>query len=385
MGKVVSIVHYSALPVIGGVEHVINKHRELISSAGNKCKIIAGEGNPDKKIPELSASYFKDIQKRIIADQEVPEFKVQVTKLKSKLKKSLVDSDLIIVHNMFTMHFNLVATRALLDIAGEKRTISWIHDISYIDSTYDLPEPENTPLKDISTSHSELEYVTLNDYRKNILMDFYSLEENKIRVIPNGIDPYETLPPDMREPAKKLEILSHDPVITFPSRLTRRKNFEMAIDIISNVEGNPLLLLSAPPDPHNPDFTSYKNELKNRAVQKNVKMILFSEHAKIENIYPFYSLADMVILTSRMEGFGIPVIESALLRIPSALSRIPPLEEIAKDFENSIFFNLNQEPEKIAEKINNFLKNCRVYKDRRKILSKFSWQQIYKKNISSLL
>ncbi len=385
MGKVVSIVHYSALPVIGGVEFIISKHAELLKQDGVDVRIIAGEGKPDVLIPELKASYYKEVQQEILRGREPDNFIDEVEILRRKLSPEFSTSDVLIVHNIFTMHFNLVATAALAHFVGDLRTITWVHDIAYIDPTYNLPPPSITPLKYITEPLEGLEYVTITKYRKEKLVDFLSIDSGMVTVISNGMDPYMPLPPGMKKAAKELNILSYYPVIIYPSRLTRRKNFEFAIEIVGELEGNPLLLLSAPPDPHNPAFSSYKDELRTIANRKGISLIFFSDFCPIEEIYPFYFLGDLLLVSSRMEGFGLPVVEAALMRIPAALSSIPPLRELGKNFKTVIFFDLDENPAIVAERISSLLKKSPALIDRREVIKRYSWRRIYEEKIKSLL
>ena len=385
MGKIVSILHYSALPVIGGVELTVDIHAKLLREKGFKVNIIAGAGKPDSLIPELQSSYYKEMNKKIFKTKTPEDFEKEVHKVKKKIFKVLKGSDVLIVHNIFTMHFNLVATAALIELSKEITTIVWVHDLSYLDSTYNLPPPGNSPLKHITNSTPGIKWVTITNYRKDLLSNFFNIGKKNIKVIHNGIDPYVILPPDMKKAAKKLKILSYYPVAVFPSRITKRKNFELAIDITSKLKGNPLLLLSAPPDPHNPTFVSYKNELKKRAKEKGIKLIMFSEYCTIRDIETFYFLGDFLLITSKMEGFGLPAIEASLFRLPAALSNIPPLREIEKHFKSHIFFDLDEKTAKIAKKIDQFLKQNKIVQDRRTIIDNFSWDAILENKIIPLI
>lgn len=383
--KVVSILHYSAMPVIGGVELTIDIHKKFLKENGFKVNIIAGDGEPDELIPELKSSYYNEMLKKTLEGATPDNFDSEVRKLKRKILKALEGSDILIVHNLFTMHFNLVATAALIEIAGRIKTIGWVHDLSYADPTYNLPPPADSPLKLISKPAPNIEWVTITNYRRDLISDFFGIKKNDITVIHNGIDPYRILTPDIEKAAKQLKIFSYYPVAIFPSRLTRRKNFELAIDIMAGFEEKPLLLLSAPPDPHNPDFSTYKQELSSRAEEKEVSLIFFSEHCPLEDIETFYFLGDFLLITSKMEGFGLPALEASLFRLPAAVSNIPALHEVKKAFKSHIFFNLDENPEEITKRISVFLKKSEIIQDRRTIIENYSWNAIVKKEIIPLI
>jgi glycosyltransferase involved in cell wall biosynthesis len=385
MGKVVSILHYSALPVIGGVELTVDIHARLLKENSFRVNIIAGDGKPDIFIPELKSSYYKEMSQKILKGKTPDNFALEVQKVKKKILKALKGSNILIVHNLFTMHFNLVATAALLEISKKIKTIGWVHDISYEDPTYNLPPPGDSPLKLIMNPTPGIKWVTITNYRRELLSRFFRLKKEDITVIHNGIDPYNILAPDIKKAAKKLKIFSYYPVAIFPSRLTRRKNFELAIDIMSELEGNPLLLLSAPPDPHNFNFVLYKKELISRAKERKLPLIFLWEYCNIKNIETFYFLGDFLLITSKMEGFGLPALEASLFRLPAVLSNIPALMEVEKHFKSHIFFDLNEKPKETAKKISIFLKNSKIIQDRRTIIKNYSWDVILKNKIIPLI
>ncbi len=43
----IDLLHYSAPPIVGGVESVISHHARLMSKAGHPVRIIAGRGDAD--------------------------------------------------------------------------------------------------------------------------------------------------------------------------------------------------------------------------------------------------------------------------------------------------------------------------------------------------
>ena len=42
----IALIHYSAPPVVGGVESVLAQHARLMADAGHQVRIIAGRGEP---------------------------------------------------------------------------------------------------------------------------------------------------------------------------------------------------------------------------------------------------------------------------------------------------------------------------------------------------
>ena len=48
----IALLHYSAPPVVGGVESVLGHHARLLADAGHEVRIVAGRGEQiDPRIP----------------------------------------------------------------------------------------------------------------------------------------------------------------------------------------------------------------------------------------------------------------------------------------------------------------------------------------------
>ncbi|HZS93577.1 MAG TPA: glycosyltransferase, partial [Chloroflexota bacterium] len=62
-----------------------------------------------------------------------------------------------------------------------------------------------------------------------------------------------------------------------------------------------------------------------------------------------YSLADVVVFPSNQEGFGVPVLEAGLARVPLVLSDIPIFREVSDGL--ATFFPLDASSATIAERI----------------------------------
>ena len=122
----IAILHYSSWPIIGGVENVIRQHAELMVSRGHEVMIICGEGTGfSKTIPVQIVRELNSHEPKVQAAQEEiykghpgsAYFRL-VEGLRSKLEPLLKKFERLIVHNIFTMPFDLAATEVLANIAA---------------------------------------------------------------------------------------------------------------------------------------------------------------------------------------------------------------------------------------------------------------------------
>jgi glycosyltransferase involved in cell wall biosynthesis len=99
-------------------------------------------------------------------------------------------------------------------------------------------------------------------------------------------------------------------------------------------------------------------------------------------IADFYRLADALILPSREEGFGIPLLEAAVAGLPIFCADIPPLREIAG--EQATYFDPDGDPADIASTMSAYFSSP-VYALRVRVRTGYSWSRLYRQHIEPLL
>jgi hypothetical protein len=101
------------------------------------------------------------------------------------------------------------------------------------------------------------------------------------------------------------------------------------------------------------------------------------------SVADFYRVMDALFLPSREEGFGIPILEAGLSRMPIFCSRIPQLIALVEGY--ATFFSPDDSPEFIAGLIVQRLESDPVYRWRVDVRKKYTWNAIFKTQIAPLL
>ncbi len=400
----IGLIHYSCPPVVGGVEEVMNNQAVILQRLGHSVAVLAGMGG-DKSLPYpvyINPLISSSNDEVLYAHERCKEGDVRYVKdLSEKILEILrswtKELDLVICHNVLHMPFNLPLTAALLRFAEKKErpVISWAHDSPYFYP--DCPEYlRKEPWIMLKKVHPNIHYVTISEYRKRLFLE-KGLKADW-EVIPNGIDPVSFFYLDERSVrlAKELRIFERDFVFIQPSRITPRKNLELSIHIIRGIKlsgYDVLLLLTGAYDPHERKAVSYHRRLKywikNLDLSENIAILaeyrfkdgkeLVLDRALIRDLY---LMSDMLLMTSRDEGFGLPLLEAGMIKLPIACSRIPPFEEIAKDV---CFFDLNEPPLVIAGKILDYLSRTNTHNMFRKTMREYTLENICKKKLIPFL
>jgi glycosyltransferase involved in cell wall biosynthesis len=175
-------------------------------------------------------------------------------------------------------------------------------------------------------------------------------------------------------------------------RITRRKNIELGIRVVQELKDHGLdvcFVISGPVAPHHPGRSrGYLEELKVLRAHLHVEQeVLFLADAlgfnlTSDEVAELYQLADILFFPSAQEGFGLPILEAGLSRVPVVLSDIPIFREVGGD--DVVLFELNDPPDTIAASVMRLLQHpsSRLY---RRILRDYRWDSIVDRKIMPLL
>lgn len=409
----IAILHYSSFPIIGGVEVIIQAHARLFADRNFPVKLIVGEGRsfdsriPVKVIPEMRSLYQvdKSLSRELDRGKVGKKFEEKRDNLYMRLKEELASVDIVIIHNLLTMHFNLPLTAALAKIfeenaeGGTKRFIAWCHDATFKDPHYACHWRDKDPWLLLSRPLPQVNYVAISQLRQQELSKLFQLNKEEIKIIPDGIDPssFLNLSPPALSIFKDFNLFNEDFVFFYPTRIVRRKNIELAIRITKsvNAEGKEAsLVITSPPDPHNKDSLSYYRSLKSLAEELGIeKKIVFlyeyknekGERIRVDSqlLRDLYLLSDLLLFPTSAEGFGIPVLEAGICRLPVACSRIEPLTELGG--EDVLYLSLNDKPEKMATDIIDHLAKHLTLPLFKKVFRHYTWPAIFSREIEPLL
>jgi glycosyltransferase involved in cell wall biosynthesis len=407
-----AILHYSAPPVIGGVEAVIDAHVHLLTEAGYPVAVIAGQGDDASfpngtnfiRIPELDSQYPQvlEMNPSLEAGTVPVGFEDLVGRITAALKPVLSEFKNVIVHNIFTKHFNLpltVGLYRLLDAGGIGNCIAWCHDFTWTSPHSGHKVHPGYPWDLLRTYRPEVTYVVVSQRRQRTLAKLLDVSPQQIKIVYNGVDPVVML--GLRQEGwaliQRLGVLDSDLVLLMPVRVTQAKNIELALKVVVELKkrhSNPKLVLTGPPDPHDPENMDYYEFLRKLRGELNVEKemrFVFESGPDPEEPYiidlpvvgDLYRVSDLMFMPSHREGFGMPVLEAGLVGIPVVSTAVPAAEEIGG--RNVFIFSPDDPPEKVAELILTRIEVDPVYRHKRQVRKEYTWKAIFQRDIETML
>ena len=400
----IDLIHYSAPPIVGGVESVLAHHARLMSEAGHQVRVLAGRGEaigeriPIVRLPLADSRHASILKiKRELDQGRVPEgFEAVRDELFDALSDATRETDFVIAHNVCSLHKNLPLTSALFELSQEAQAphlILWHHDLAWTTSRYRSELHDGFPWDLLRRHWTGTTQVVVSELRKTELSALLGISTESITVVPNGLDlrKFLKLENQTEELVSKLNLLSASPILLLPVRITPRKNIELALRIVASLRqqySDMALIITGPMGPHNPANVHYFERL--RALRDELGLgstvhflAEYSEEYLPDGvIFDFYRIADALLMPSREEGFGIPIIEAGMAGLPVFCTDIPPLRALAG--KHALYFSPDADPEQVAERIGEVLSNTATHQLRVRVRTQYTWEQIYSDRIRPL-
>ncbi len=401
----IALLHYAAPPVVGGVETVVARQAQQFLRAGHQVIVLAGRGEMwDVNIPVLISPLFDSLHPKILSLKaeldtgEIPaDFNKMVDQIEGELQRFLSGVEVVFVHNVASLNKNLALTAAVHSLSQAERSqrfILWHHDLAWTTDRYAQELHPGYPWDLLRIPWPGVRQITISEARRLELAELLHIPEEKILVVPGGLDmeDFWGLHPQTRTLLADLPIVFSAPILLTPVRITRRKNLELALNTLAALRKKipeAVLIISGPPGAHNPDNNRYLKELQKLRKKLSLEDSLFLMAEKAIDGLPdvcigdLYKIADALFLPSREEGFGIPILEAGLSRMPIFCSDIPQLKALGG--EAAVYFSPDDEPAYIAGLIVQRFASDAVYHLRLKVRREFSWSAIYQTQIVPLL
>jgi glycosyltransferase involved in cell wall biosynthesis len=334
----IALLHPTFWPQPGGIEHLMRDQANMLSREGHEVVVIAGSGRETGEpykvqvIGEIAPTDKQNIA--VSADlqsgQAGPNFTKYRDKLVKVVGKALDRVELTIVHNVFTTQANLALTAALRELSEKHRMIAWTHDVAAADADQVVPANPNAPWLYMRTGAPNVLYVAVSEARRDELAEVMR-PPVPAEIIPDTVDPVRlfSLTPEIRASMQSLALAERDLILFLPARVQMRKNIEFALQVVQRLcemEFNPLLIVTGGKDGQSEGAARYADYVRQSLPELIVGNVVFvSEFFKVQDdtLRDLYLLADCLIFPSKREGFGLPIVEAGLYRLPVWCSKMP--------------------------------------------------------------
>ncbi len=214
----------------------------------------------------------------------------------------------------------------------------------------------------------------------SLLSKRLDVPDSKVSIIPNGIYPEKFTPiPHGDEFRSRFDI--REKMVLYTGRLASNKG------LLTLVESIPSILKE------NPDTTfviigedeGMQEEILKRAGELDVhsKLKMIGYISDYDLFKTAYSAADVFVLPSEYEAFGIVLLEAMMCETPCVATRVGGVPEVVEDGKTGMLVEY-ADPAGLADSVNVLLQNKAKRKKmgragRKRVLQKFTWSKVAKR------
>jgi glycosyltransferase involved in cell wall biosynthesis len=169
--------------------------------------------------------------------------------------------------------------------------------------------------------------VTVSHYSKKRIVELYRVDEERIRVVPNGVDPEKFKPTTISDEVREKYGLRDRQVVLFVGRLIPRKGLNYLIEAAQNVvkekpDAAFVIIGNGP----------LRNQLAVILERLNLSdSFLFLGDITDEELPVLYNCADVFALPSIQEGQGIALLEAQASGKPAVAFDVSGVKEAVAD------------------------------------------------------
>ncbi|MEM5813219.1 MAG: glycosyltransferase family 1 protein [Candidatus Aenigmatarchaeota archaeon] len=209
--------------------------------------------------------------------------------------------------------------------------------------------------------------ITVSESAKAELIEIFKIPEDKIEVIYPGVSEYFFNSESKIDNMNKKYILYVGNIQIYKNLNTLIKAFHLTLEINNDLD---LLIIGHSPNIFKRKFFIFNNN--NEITLQKIKLLGFKQD---NELVTYYKHAFCLVMPSLYESFGLPVLEAFACRCPVVASRLPAIQEFAKD---AVLYFDPKDPIDLAAKIIELLNNpelrLRLINRGFEIAKKFTWE-----------
>ena len=174
--------------------------------------------------------------------------------------------------------------------------------------------------------------VTISQYSLEKIKQFYNVDEAKVRIVPNGVDPEKFKPFEDQAAVKRQFGLGNEPCVLFVGSLIPRKGLpflvEAAKKIVKEYKETKFIIVGEGP---------LRNQLLRKIEAANLSgNFTFLGNIKGDMLPAVYNCADVFALPSIQEGQGIVLLEAQASAKPVVAFDIGGVNEAVRNGETGL-------------------------------------------------
>ena len=207
------------------------------------------------------------------------------------------------------------------------------------------------------------------------LMRYCGAPMSSVQVIPCGVDLKLFVPYSQRQARIHLGLNTHQPLVLFAGRLDPFKGPDILLRAASMMEEQVQIVIVGGSLTHDKDLQNLRRLASELDIEQRVQFL----GAQPQHVLPYlYSAADVTVVPSYHESFGLVAVESLACGTPVVATRAGGLTTIVRNDENG--YLVPRCPGFFAERLDAIVSSpetkARLQREARRSVHQFSWQSV---------
>jgi glycogen(starch) synthase len=217
--------------------------------------------------------------------------------------------------------------------------------------------------------------IVCSHYMRGHVADIYGLEERRVNVIPNGIDPLDLQPVDDLDALRRRFAEPHERLLLLVGRLVYEKGFQLALEALPGLieRLGDVRFLVAGSGTHEAELRAQAQELG------------LAEHGTFlgwigdDVLHSLYRIADLCVVPSIYEPFGLVALEAMASGCACIVADTGGLREVVPNDDVGLRFR-SRDPESLAQMVERVLTDrelCdRLVAEASEHVLRFDWTEV---------
>jgi D-inositol-3-phosphate glycosyltransferase len=316
----------------GGMNVYVRALASALARAGVECDVLTRRDHPGQpsmveiepgfRVVHLTAGPPEAVPKHALIDLIEP--------LKTATIEHMADADV----RYDALHANYWISGALghqLKHELDLPLVATFHTLARVkaDAGVDDDPAQRARVEQETISCTDLILASTADEREQ-LVSLYGAERDRIEIVPPGVDHEVFFPgaPGARAAARAALDLDDGPALLFVGRIQPLKGARLAVRTLAALQ-NPRAVLLIVGGPSGADGAAELEELhriaRNLGVLDQVRFVPAQPH---ERLATFYRAADVCLVPSRTESFGLVALEAAASGTPVVAASVGGLRSL---------------------------------------------------------
>lgn len=180
----------------------------------------------------------------------------------------------------------------------------------------------------------------------------YDVSPSRLRIIPPGVD-HAFFSPGDRRGARRALVLGDEPMVLFVGRIQPLKGLDLAVYALTELSPEVrLVAVGGPSGPSGPgEVDKITSMVRSAGLEDRVTFVEPQPHHLLST---YYRAADVVVVPSRSESFGLVALEAAACGTPVVAAEVGGLRSLVVDSVTGYLIS-SRDPADYAKRLNQIL------------------------------